>query len=184
MPQTFTLADSKGGTHTYSIDLFGGSEGMQLAQKITALAIQPIAAALGPAMVAYLSDSRPNDQAAQSALAGVDVTALGMSCSSVLTQLDKATVYKMLSQTNRDGKALVSQDGTPTVDFDLAYQANYLELGKALVEVAMRNGFLPGIDSFSGVIEKAQRLAAEHLSSDAKSESQQSESSGPPPAQA
>ena len=166
----FELKSASGETAAYEYTLHPPREGWSLATRLSSRLIKPILSGLGPAVVAAV-EAAPKGAAGSpqglfaallddtSALEGLDFGRVAEGLEAAVTALDDATVYAVLRYTNRNGKALVTDSGKPTSEFDRAYAGNYMELARALWSVASGNGFLPGLDSLSAVRKSIGKLA-------------------------
>jgi len=154
--RTFTVTGPEGIEHRYTVTRHRGSEGMVLCQQLLALVVEPVAAGIGPVVVAAAQKGGVGGLLdSPDALAALDFAALSRGLRGALLGLPPATVMACLRYTNRDGKPLVAADGKATSTFDEAYAGNYVELGVVLWEVCTYNGFFPGLDTFASAARKA-----------------------------
>ena len=152
------------GSHTYEVTRHTGSEGLPFAIQLGALLVEPLAAAVGPLLPSLLEDAAEAGGGKEEilkrlldnpeALASLDLGKVGVAVRQAVLSLPVSTLYGILAYTNRDGQPLVL-GGRATPHFDLAYAGNYMELARALWEVARFNGFLPALDISSGGAKKA-----------------------------
>lgn len=157
------------GVH-YEYTLHPPREGWRLATRLSSRLIKPILSGLGPAVVAAVEGAPKGGGSPQglikallddsAALEGLDFGRIAEGLEAAVQAVDDATLYDVLRYTNRDGKALVTDSGKPTSEFDRAFAGNYVELGRAFWSVASGNGFLPGLDSLSAVRKSIGSLAA------------------------
>lgn len=187
MSQTTTITDAQGTAHTYEvIALHRGSEGMRLAMQLSALAIEPLAKALGPIIGEGLPALKgllggegelDRDQVKAQLAAAVldnpdlldklDLPGVGQAVQKALLSVPDATIFAVLRHTNRDGRPLIADGDRPTADFDAAYRGNYGELLQAVVGVARVNGFFPALSTFGAGKKKAPGSGVERLGSGA-----------------
>lgn len=160
---TFSLQDAQGTSHVYECTRHRGSEGLPLAMLLGSLIVEPLAAAVGPVLTTTLeSVSGQGDKGAvleavldnPDALKALDLPGVARAVQAAMVALPESTVYSLLRYTNRDGKPLVDQ-GRPSETFERAYPGNYMELLKALWEVARWNGFFPALGTFLSAAKKA-----------------------------
>lgn len=162
MEHNFTLTDAQGEQHTYTVSPHRGSEGAPLALQLLALVVEPLAAGAGPVIIQGLGKVQGKGKAALVALAtdpelleALDLQQLGAGVRSAMLQLRPALIAQVLRYTNRDGKPLIASGGKPTSLYDRAYARNYMELGRALWEVASFNGFFPALSTLADVARRA-----------------------------
>lgn len=153
----FTLSDTGGGSHDYEYTLHRPRDGWKLTTRLSSCLIRPILAGLGPAVVAAV-ETAPKGKGliaglidSPEALAGLDFGKAAEGIEAAVRAVDEETLFAVLRYTNRDGRALVGDNGKPTEVFDEAYAGNYYELLRAFWSVASGNGFLPALDSFTAV---------------------------------
>jgi len=159
---TFTLTDADGTSHTYTVQPHRGSEGAPLALQLLALVVEPLATGAGPVVVEGLGKVQGKGRDALESLltdpellAALDLQALARGVRTAMLGLSPAIMLALLRYTNRDGKPLVAPDGKPTGSYDSAYARNYMELGRALWEVASFNGFFPALGTIAAAARKA-----------------------------
>lgn len=156
MHHTFKLADRAGKQHEYRVEPHPGTVGLSIALKVQALVAEPIvevvrAALASPgierigAALREGTDADPGELLAGAlgdlipALREADLGMLARAVSAALASPGGPQLARdILSRSYRDGRAL----SEPMV-FDEAYQANYGELMRALLEVVQHNGFFP-----------------------------------------
>lgn len=173
MPE-FILLDSRGNAHRYDVTLHRGSEGQMLALRLSALLLEPLAEAVGPVVLGSLEGVMQAVEGGDNAgkkvlaailddpaiLASIDASAVGRAAASSLRAIDEASIFNLLRYTNRDGEPLIDgRSGRPTVTYDTAYAGNYMELGRALWQVAQVNGFFPALGTSGGASKKASSRA-------------------------
>ena len=152
---SFNLTDADGGTHAYIVAEHPGGEGMAIAFELLSLGLPTVLRLAGAAMESdtflatavravsgtSLQAGSEGDTLAElrSMLSGID---FGQAAEDVRVALGSgqapALVRRILSRTYRDGKPLSSD-----ASFDLAYTRNYMELLKAVWQVARINRFFP-----------------------------------------
>lgn len=157
----FTLKDAAGHEHEYEITaLHPGSEGQSLALHFAGLAIEPLITAAGPLLIgsfdAVSGGGKIGVKEIMSAVLdspevmdSIDLPAIGAAARRALGSLDAKSIASVLRYTNRDGLPLISDSGRPTGDYDAAFAGNYMELGRAVLEVGQRNGFFPALGTAS-----------------------------------
>lgn len=158
----FTLTDAEGASHTYTVQPHPGSEGAPLALGLLSLVVEPLAAGAGPVLVQGLGKVQGKGKAALGALLtdpqlleALDLQALSSGVRAAMVGMRPAVMYQLLRYTNRDGKPLVTNDGRPTSAYDEAYARNYMELGRALWEVASFNAFFPALSTIADAARRA-----------------------------
>lgn len=173
----FTLTDGEGNPHRYDMTKHRASDGWQMAADLSTRVIEPLAASLGPALARMVVEGEKDAEGITGALAGFDGAALGATLRNVVTSLPPKTLYGLLANVNRDGSPLI-HEGRPTAAFDAAYAGNYYELGRAALEVAQRNGFLPGGGMLAAVQKRASAWLAAQPTSDAEKAAPSGDSNG------
>jgi hypothetical protein len=169
---TFELPDRDGKTHSYIVDPHPGGPGAALALRIQGLTLEPVAEAVRtiasiPSIQQLGTALREGGEAPDStqvigdvlgAVREVDMTALGRSLGSVLSHPGGPELIRaILERTARDGRRL-----SEPAYFDAAYERNYGEMLRAVVEVVQFNGFFPLAELFSGIasVEKPEEAKA------------------------
>jgi len=137
----FSLDDSNGESHNYTMTLHLGGEGSLLAMQIMGFVAEPaIGAMLGlfDRATGSVTDLLSLDVSAL--LDGIDAASVGPAIAGVLADPKTHRIVKrdLVKYVHRDGKPL-SND----TNFDQAFQGNYAELFKLCWEVAKSNRFLP-----------------------------------------
>lgn len=144
----FSLADRDGVEHAYVVTEHPAGEGMEIMYALLGLGAPSLLGLAGAAL-----RSEEILAAVADALGGGDSTVTRTDLVKMLTGLDLGAVgaevqralgtgrapeltRKVLSRTHRDGRPL-------STHFDVAYQANYLELLQAVWRVCSANRFFP-----------------------------------------
>lgn len=140
---TFTLKDAEGNEHEYQMIAHAADEGEEIMWHLTAMAAGPLGALLqsmiGELIVGERSMTELLDTDPKTLFAGVDLAEVGKSLQPILaspTMRDLSA--KLLRHTTRDGKALSDK-----MTRALAYQRNYTEMHRALLEAIRFNRFFP-----------------------------------------
>lgn len=130
---TFTLTDAEGEDHQYEVTPHSGRQGQQIFWRLTALGVEPMAAALGAFDFATALQEGVADLNSK-----VDLDAVaGQLRQSILAQDPSELAEDLLQFTLRDGKPLKG------IAFDKAYQGNWMEYAQALFHVIRANRFFP-----------------------------------------
>jgi len=167
MDHVFTLIDSDGESHEYTVTQHGGAEGGSLARYVGALLVQPFITGLGPMLPTIIESAGGLDAAMSAgadgllsavmdsteAMESVDLMALSKGVQAALTGLPDSKLYQILKYTNRDGKPL-TKGGKASRTYNKGYARNYTELARAIYEVCQYNGFFPGIGTSDSDNEK------------------------------
>lgn len=159
MEHVFTLTSAQGTSHTYMMQPHRGSEGAPLAVRLSALVVDPLVTGLGSILLEGLAGGFSPSQMVIDAdtVARLNMAQISAGVRGALLGIKPDLMCAVLKYTNRDGKPLVSPEGKPTMAYDGAYSCNYLELARALWEVARFNGFFPGL---STAISAAAKVSA------------------------
>lgn len=143
----FTLADSFGEIHSYTLTQHPPTEGVVIAMQLAAMVSEPMLNLLA-AMVTGTGSGKLKDllDADVSKLLGsLEAVDIGPSVSKALASAEAQRMVRtdLVRYATRDGKPLANE-----TNFNLAFRGNYLELFKLAWEVAKRNRFLP-LDAIS-----------------------------------
>lgn len=137
----FTLPDSSGESHDYTMTLHLGGEGSILAMQIMGFIAEPaLNAVMGLLEHSGGTGAQLLDLQTSALFDGLDQSTIGPALGRILTNPDAHKIVRrdLVKYVHRDGKPL-AQD----TNFDQAFQGNYGELFKVVWEVAKRNRFLP-----------------------------------------
>uniref|UniRef100_A0A6M3MCI8 Uncharacterized protein n=1 Tax=viral metagenome TaxID=1070528 RepID=A0A6M3MCI8_9ZZZZ len=166
MPQEqheFTLDDADDAPHTYLMHELPPKVGMRLCFRLYGALSAPLTRVLGTAVTELeammsgastlkdlLDDPRVIARLT-GALKGVDWSALGSDVGAVLRDPNLADdCRELLSTTFRDGTRLTAGG------YDLAYQGNYIEHHRAILEAVKYNRFFPGFSTSLSVATSNQ----------------------------
>lgn len=152
MVHEFTLTDASGQPHEYSVTPHGASKGTGLCMRVLKIAGEPVgrlaSANLGQLLDMVggieVGDGASNDEVFASikdrlSELDVDFGDVIRDVQMAISELgDEKLFAELFHHSYRDGKPLAN----PAV-YDEAYQANYMELFRAIWEVVTINGFLP-----------------------------------------
>lgn len=164
LPPTFTINDSDGNPHTYTVTPHPANEGDKLAWRVQSLGVQPLleavkslastpdVARIGQAMQGGVDADSPQAVMADAAggvlqaIGDVDVTPLAESLSKVMGHPDlPALARQIMKYAVRDGVKIAGD-----AEWAKAYQANYGEMMQAVGRVIVINDFFPVAQLFSG----------------------------------
>lgn len=174
---TFTLHDARGKAHSYLVYEHPPDEGMPILYELLALGAPSLMALASAALkvgdlatlLAALRPAGPEDadgevssgaddaKELRALLDGLDLPALGHEIQRALS-MGRAPqlTRKILSKALRDGQRL-SGDG----EFNVAFQANYVEMLRAVWEICQINRFFPQLSmSESSPTEASRSLGA------------------------
>lgn len=161
----FRLADANGAEHDYLVQEHAAGDGMAIMYELLGLGAPSVLGLAGAVLKlenvvkmgleAVMGREIVGDAGEVGSLTGADVTQLAtlatdLDLSAVGIEVGKALsggrapklTLSVLAKTHRDGRALVV-GGKPTVDFERAYQANYMELLQVVWRVCTLNRFFP-----------------------------------------
>ena len=133
---TFELTDRNGDVHRYACMPHDANDGEIVVLELLRLVPEPLAAFLGSFDGGLEDVERMLSGEVEG---GLDLSGLGEALSGVLGKLDGPKLRRLiLANTSRDGDRLSDRTA-----FGKAYQRNYGELARALVEVCRYNAFFP-----------------------------------------
>ncbi|RAL23053.1 hypothetical protein DL240_09205 [Lujinxingia litoralis] len=140
-----TIVDAKGTPHSYHIQPHPAGEGTRLVLQVMSLAAEPLGRLLESKLADMMNRFAEGEFGADTELSSlgaelgdIEWHAIAGDLRRVIAEVDGTRLIRdLLKYTRRDGKALGEQG-----NYDLAYQQNYLEMLKAVVQVIRINGFL------------------------------------------
>lgn len=137
---TFTLTDADGNVHEYSTMRHGASQGLKVVLWLTSLSGETmgrVAQSFLNGQQGSLAELIDTDMAKLAAM--FDWAAIGKDVATAAgNATSPALIHELLRHTSRGQKQLANP-----LHFDQAYQANYVEMGRAVWEVLRVNRFLP-----------------------------------------
>lgn len=142
---TFALTDHDDVEHVYMVTLHGTDSGQRILWTLIGLGGEPLGAMMQSAVGRWLasgadlSELLDKPDGAAEMFAEVDWAAVGLQVSTAVARADMpGLVALILRHTMRDGKYLADKAA-----FNAAYQANYLEMLKAVGAVLQANHLVP-----------------------------------------
>ena len=149
MPDKFSLADTSGNPHDYTVQPHPAGEGTRLVLTLMGLAGEPLGrlleSELGGVAEKIKSGEVSLDDDVSELAKGIDFSAIARDLRMALAAVDGPQLFcDILKYTHRDGHPLAESG-----HYDAAYQQNYGELLKAVWRVVQVNGFLGFIGSLT-----------------------------------
>lgn len=146
---TFTLTDSSGKPHTYTVQPHPAGEGTRLVITLMGLAGEPLGRVLNSNLAGLVGKVQSGEVNLESnvndLLQDIDFSSVARDLRLALAAVDGLQLFQdLLKYTHRDGYPLAESG-----HYDAAFQQNYGELLKAVWEVIKRNGFLGFIGSLT-----------------------------------